>query len=105
MRQYFGDGSEGGDGNRGVDLQPIEHLHQVFVAVYGHTIVLGDRDDLGGDRTSPFGENPWEVIAISVIAQRNSGFWIFGHHPILSCIEAVDHASPFVIIVVTLRKR
>lgn len=89
MSEDFGNGGEGGNRNRRVDLQPIQHLHQIFIPMYGNAMVFGDRNDLGGNCTPPFGENPRKIIAITIITKGYSGLWIFGHHPILSGFEAI----------------
>lgn len=105
MCEDLGDGSEGGDRDGCIDLKPVEHCHEVFIPMDGHAMVLGDGDDLSRDRTPAFGYDPRKVVAVSVIAQSNGDRGVFGHHPILSDIEAAHHASPFVDIVVTLIKR
>jgi|GEM_PF-5401394 len=89
MSKDLGDGGKGGNRYRCIDLQPFEHFDQIFIPMDGNTVFFGDRDDLGSDCTSPLGQNLGEIIAAPVIAESNSGRWIFAHHPILSDIQAL----------------
>lgn len=84
MGEDLGHGGKGGNGDGCINLQPVENFNQVLISMNGDAMLFGNRDDLGGNRASTFGEDPWEIIPISVIAEGDGGFWIFGHHPTLS---------------------
>lgn len=70
MGEDLGDRREGRDRNGCVDVQAIENFHQILVPMDGDAMLFGDRDDLRRDRAPPLGQNPRQIVATSLIAER-----------------------------------